>query len=141
MSGTLDAHTDVVPDLVMYKYAGEEATEVLAKKNSNYQAGLPEEPTQQEQCCHHPHVRRGHSPKWSKTTPICTRFLKVFEFCGSSRIATPALPELAPGFTDFHSRLEGFASTVACFFYEFSAFYPLFPPIVDASSCHIQDIF
>lgn len=128
MTGTLEAHTDVAPDIVMYKYAQEEATDAQAKKNSNYQAGLPEEPTQQEQCCHHPRVRRGHSPKWSKTTPRCSPFFKVFEVCGSSWIAKLVLPELAPGFTDFHSRLAGFVSTVARFFYEFSAFYPLFPP-------------
>lgn len=80
MTGTLEAHTDVASDIVMYKYAREEDTDVPAKNTSNYLAGLPVASTQQEQCCHHPHVRCGPTQSGAKQHPDALDFLKYLWF-------------------------------------------------------------
>lgn len=78
----------------------------------------------------------------AKQRPNVLDFLKevlvVVEVCGNSWIATLVLPELVTDFTHFLKHITGSASAVACFsthfFYAFSTFYPLFPPILDACS-------
>lgn len=79
MTGTLEADTDVASDSDVQICSGR-GYWCASQNISDYLAGLPDEPTQQEQCCHHPRVRRGHSPNWSKTTPRCSRFLKYLRF-------------------------------------------------------------